>query len=124
MRSRPFSLNFDESTVNGTSQLDINVALLTEELLVERRMLTTIPLQGGTTGKEIASEVLSVLEKNDVDVKNLMSVATDGCGAMIGHMKGAQKYLRDRIPSLINTGGCMAHDLAILLKSSVKCLNS
>ena len=31
LQKRPYSLNFDESTVNGDSQLDINVSYLTEE---------------------------------------------------------------------------------------------
>ena len=119
LQDRPYSVNFDESTVNGTSQLVINVSCLTEDLLVEKRCLTTVALQNGTTGQELADEVIFQLENRSIDLLKMMSVSTDGCSGMIGTLKGAQKYLRDKIPTLPNWGGCADHDLANLLKSSV-----
>jgi len=119
MKNRPFSLNFDESTVNGDSQLDINVSYLDEDLLVKKRMFTTTALERGTTGEEIADQVLNVLRAEGVDPRMCMSVSTDGCGAMLGAFLGAQKHLRDQIPTLPSWGGCADHDLANLLKSSV-----
>ena len=119
LQDRPYSINFDESTVNGESQLDINISYLTPELLVEKRCLTTVALQHGTTGKEIALQVIHELTIRNIDPLKMMSVATDGCGAMIGVLQGAQKYLRDIIPTLPNWGGCADHDLANMLKSSV-----
>ena len=105
MRSRPFSLNFDESTVNGDSQLDINVSYLDVDLLVKKRMLSTIALERGTTGEEIAAHVLKALRTEGVDPKMCMSVSTDGCSAMLGAFNGAQKHLRDQIPTLPSWGG-------------------
>ena len=119
LQDRPFSLNFDESTVNGESQLDINVSYLTPELLVEKRCLTTVALQHGTTGKELALQVIHELKSRNIDPLKMMSISTDGCSAMIGVLHGSQKYLRDIIPTLPSWGGCADHDLANLLKSSV-----
>ena len=123
LQKRPYSLNFDESTVNGDSQLDINVSYLTEELLVEKRCLTTVALQGGTSGQELALQVIHELETRGIDPLKMTSVSTDGCAAMIGVLQGAQKHLRDIIPTLPSWGGCADHDLANLLKSSVAKLN-
>ena len=76
MKARPYSLNFDESTVNGDSQLDINVSYLEEDLHVKKRMFTTIALQRGTTGEEIAGQVLDALRAEGVDPRMCMSVST------------------------------------------------
>ena len=119
LQDRPYSLNFDESTVNGESQLDINVSYLTTELLVEKRCLTTVALQGGTTGKELALQVINELKSRNIDPLKMMAVSTDGCSAMIGVLNGAQKVMRDIIPTLPIWGGCADHDLANLIKSSV-----
>ena len=119
LQDRHYSVNFDESTVNGDSQLDINVSYLTPERLVEKRCLTTVALQHGTTGKEIALAVLQELKSRNIDPLMMMSVSTDGCSAMIGVLQGAQTHLRDIIPTLPAWGGCVDHDLANLLKSSV-----
>ena len=105
LQARHFSVNFDESTVNGDSQLDINVSYLTEQLVVEKRCLTTVALQEGTTGRELALEVVQALQDRDIDPLMMMSVSTDGCSAMIGYLEGAQKHLRDIIPTLPKWGG-------------------
>ena len=78
MKARPYSLNFDESTVNGDSQLDINVSYLEEDLQVKKRMFTTIALQRGTTGEEIADQVLDALRAEGVDPRiACLSAQTD-----------------------------------------------
>ena len=52
LQDRPYSLNFDESAVNGDSQLNINVPYLTPERLVEKRCLTTVALQASWDHRE------------------------------------------------------------------------
>ena len=49
----------------------------------------------------------------------MMSLLTDGCAAMIGTVKGAQKHISDAVPTLLAWGGRADHDLANLLKSAV-----
>lgn len=91
--------------MNGTSQLDINVSYLTEDLMVEKRCLTSVALQHGTTGRELALQVIHELQIRGIDPLKMMSVSTDGCSAMIGVYEGAHKHLRDIIPTLPSWGG-------------------
>ena len=123
MQLRPYSCNFDESTVNGKSQVALSVAYLTSELLVERRCLAVIEVKEGTSGQEMANLVLEELQTNNIPIQQMMSVKTDGCSAMLGALQGAQKYLRDKVATLPTFGGCIDHNLANLLKSAVKSLN-
>ena len=123
MQLRPYSCNFDESTVNGKSLVALNVAYLTAELLVERRSLAVIELEEGSTGQEMADLVVAELQTNNIPIQQMMSVKTDGCSAMLGALRGAQKLLRDKVATLPTFGGCIDHDLANLLKSAVKILN-
>ena len=62
LQARHYSVNFDESTVHGESQLDINVSYLNEELLVEKRCLTSVALHYVTTGRELAMQVIHDLK--------------------------------------------------------------
>lgn len=122
MRKRPYSINFDESTVNGVSEMTLNVAFLTSSLLVERRCFTILAITEGSTGKEMAQLVLAKLEENYIPTINMMSIKTDGCSAMIGKVKGAQKFLRDEVPTVPDWGGCVDHDLPNILKAALKVL--
>ena len=122
MQLRPYSVNFDESTINGKSELTLNVAFLTQDLLVERRCLAVIDVEEGTTGEEMANTVMKELVDNQIPLKMMMSVKTDGCSAMIGHLRGAQKFMREKVPTLLPNGGCVDHDLANVLKSAVQAL--
>ena len=68
MKSSPYSLNFDESTINKTSQLDINVSLVnSSSKLIEKHNFKTLAILGGTTGREIAELVLKSLEYDGID---------------------------------------------------------
>lgn len=45
MKKRHFSLNFDESEVNGDSLIDLNASYVNEDLLVEKRMFSAVPIE-------------------------------------------------------------------------------
>jgi len=122
MIKKPFSINFDESSVNGDSILDINVSYINSMGLVEKRMLTAIAMQEGTTGREVADTVVQTLQRLGVDHLKTMSVATDGCSTMLGVVKGAVTLLRAEIETLTDFGGCTSHDLSNILKAAVKSL--
>ena len=89
LKARTYSLKFDESKVNGQSQLDMNVSYLTTVGLVEKRCLTIVALKAGTTGRELALQVIKELTDRDINPLNMMSCSTDGCAAMIGTLQGA-----------------------------------
>ena len=120
MRKFPFSLNFDESTVNKSQQLNINVSYRNGDNCISKANFTTVEITEGTTGEDIANLVLKSLEENIIPMRNLLSVQTDGCAAMLGKFRGAQALLREKLPHLPNFGGCEAHDACNILKQGVK----
>ena len=52
-----FSLNFDETSINLKSQLNINVSYLSGDVIVKEN-LTTISMDSGTTAQEIVDAVI------------------------------------------------------------------
>ena len=122
LRASPFSLSFDESSINKTSQLDLNVSYV-QETVVIKRFLETIEMKAGTTAEEIVEAVFRVLDTNKIPVKNLVTISTDGCSAMLGKFKGVHAVMRERLPWLPDWGGCMAHSPSNMLKAATACLS-
>ena len=122
LRSNFFSLNFDESAVNKTSQLDLNVSFIKEKTAVKQN-LTTLSMDQGTSAQEVVDVVVEFFESNLIPLNNIIVVTTDGCSTMLGDDNGVQSILRRRIPHLPRWGGCSCHDLSNLLKAGVSKLN-
>jgi hypothetical protein len=120
MVARPFSINFDESTVNRKSLLVVDSCYVNEQCLVERRMYTCMEMEEGISGLEVADTVCTSLERDGGDLQILVVHASDGCSAILGKVKGAITILRQRIPTIPDWGGCTDHDLANLLKGGTK----
>ena len=114
LRSSFFSLNFDESAVNRTSQLDLNVSFIKEKTAVKQN-LTTLSMDKGTSAQEVVDVVVEFFESNLIPLSNIIVVTTDGCSTMLGDDNGVQSILRRRIPHLPRWGGCSCHDLSNLV---------
>ena len=99
-----FSLSFDESSINSTSQLDLNVSYVMGKEVI-KRFLETIEMKAGTTAEEIVEAVFKVLATNNIPEKNLVTISTDGCSAMLGKFKGVHALMRERLPWLPDWGG-------------------
>ena len=97
-----FSLNFDESSVNKTSQLDINVSYWneTEGGRISKRNLDTISLEGGTSADELTDEVIGILDKSFIRLENVVSISTDGCKVMLGEENGVHAILQRKMTHL------------------------
>ena len=121
MINQHYCLNFDESMVNGTSQMDVNASFLDEDFLVSRRMLTSIPLQEGATAQELTDTIVERLEQDGIDVKMMIQPATDGCHTMLGVVKGAVELLRKKVPTIQKWGG---NYLTNLIKNFLKLSNN
>ena len=121
LQTSPFSLSFDESSINSTSQLDLNVSYVQEKVVI-KRFLETIEMKAGTTAEEIVEAVFRVLDTNNIQEKNLVTISTDGCSAMLGRFKGVHALMRERLPWLPDWGGCMAHSPSNMLKAATACL--
>ena len=121
LQTSPFSLSFDESSIKGTSQLDLNVSYV-EGPAVMKRFFETIEMKDGTKAEEIVEAVVKALECNSIPLSNLVTISTDGCSAMLGKFKGVHALLRERLPWLPDWGGCMAHSPSNMLKAATACL--
>ena len=122
LRSNKFSLNFDESSVNKTSQLDLNVSFIKDSSTVKQN-LTSLSMEKGTSAEEIVNVVFGFLDSNVIPTSNVIIVTTDGCSTMLGDDHGVQSLLRARIPHLPRWGGCTCHDLSNLFKAGVSKMN-
>jgi hypothetical protein len=88
-----FSLNFDETSINLNSQLDINVSYLSGDVIVKEN-LTTISMESGTTAEEIVDAVIGQLEEFLIPLENIMVVTTDGCSTILGSDNGVHTLMR------------------------------
>ena len=121
MKKQFFSLNFDESSVLDTSQLNVVVSVFDESMkTVVKRNFTTISMEEGTTAEEIVEAVFGSLVTEGINLDKLVFIATDGCSTMLGQQNGVHVRMRALVPSLPDVGGCPAHDCSNLLKHATK----
>ena len=120
MKKHPFSLNFDESTVNKNQQLNINVSFRNDEDKIVKSNFVTVKVVEGSTGSDMAHMVLKSLDDESVPRFNFISEQTDGCAAMLGKFKGCHSVLKQSLPHLPDFGGCEAHDACNILKHGLK----
>ena len=127
LRKNKFSLNIDESQVNKTCQLDVNVSGYDSESETWfKENLTTISLEKGTKAEAIKDALLNELRSENVPTENCLFIQTDGCSTMIGSLNGFHVKIREEIPTLPNLdlGGCGSHDCSNVLKNAVKKLKN
>ena len=74
LRSSFFSVNFDESSVNSDTQLDVNVSYF-KDGRVQKSNWTTISLMEGTSAEEIVEAVASDFESHFVPLNNIVDVS-------------------------------------------------
>lgn len=91
-----FSLNLDESTSRGSqSILAILVQYFCEnENKIILRHLASVQLNC-STAIAIYSQIVSVIEENNIPWTNLVSVLMDSCNTMRGEKSGVEKRLRN-----------------------------
>lgn len=83
-----FSLALDESCdVTDTEQLIVWVRFDMEQKFKEE-LLALIPLQNTRTGEDIYKALKDCLLRNDINMRKLISVTTDGAPAMVGRRVG------------------------------------
>ena len=113
-----FSVGFDESEINKTSELEIMVRIATSSG-IDLRHYRTLDLYSATAAN-IVNDLLSQFDEDGVDYKNkLICAMTDGCNTMQGHLGGVKKLLRDKITELLDPGSCNDHHLSNAMKHAV-----
>ncbi|KAL4101107.1 hypothetical protein QTP88_021127 [Uroleucon formosanum] len=89
------NLAFDSSTdISGTSQCSIFVRYCTDQNSINEDLLKFIPMKGQTRGIDYLNVITNFLDNNDIDIKKLLCVCTDGCPSMTGCDKGFISLLK------------------------------
>ncbi|XP_061820754.2 SCAN domain-containing protein 3-like [Nerophis lumbriciformis] len=104
------SLAVDESTdTTDNAQLLVFVRYYDEEKgeFIED-VLSLANLSGQTRGEDIYKTISEMLNEKGIDLKKVVSIATDGAPAMLGREKGLVPRLRDHHPGLISYH-CIIH---------------
>lgn len=117
-----FSLQLDESTdITGKPQVITFVRFICENELIEQ-FLFCKDLPGTTTGLDIFQLVNNYFSTAGLSWQSCLSVCTDGCPAMVGHLKGFLALVKKENPDTIFTH-CFLHREALVAKSLVPELN-
>ena len=116
---KPYSLNYDGSTVGKTEQMVVNVSFRGKNNLIYKSNLTTLEVTNGT-GESISNMVTGFLLENKVKLELMISDQSDGCSTMLGRFKGCHEFNKRKIPTLPDLGGCLAHDACTIVKKGVK----
>ena len=116
VKSRPFSLQIDESTLPGNEALllcyvrFIRDERICEELLFARTVLTN------KTGEAIFRVVESFFNEKGIPLTNILTCATDGEPTMVGRHKGFLAYLKEAVPGILAIH-CVIHRQHLVAKN-------
>ena len=91
LRQNFFSLDIDESSVLNKTQLDVNVSYNYQGEW-NKRNLTTISLEEGTSARELANAFFTMFVSFDLPLKNCPKVTTDGPKVMLGEVAGFHNF--------------------------------
>ena len=117
LRTNFFSLNFDESSINKRTELDLNVSFVQKDRVVKTNF-KVIEMTGTTTADDIVTSVFGALDKVFIPRTNIVSISTDGCSTMLGAINGVHAIMRESLTHLPDWGGCMAHSPSNMLKAA------
>lgn len=92
-----FSLAFDSSTdISSTSQCSVFVRYCTEQNIIHEDLLKFLPMKNQTRGTDFLDIIGEFLEKNNIDIKKMVCVCTDGCPSMTGSEYGFVSLLKKK----------------------------
>ena len=113
-KAKCISLALDESTDNtDNAQLLVFVRFFDEErreFFEDVLGLTT--LHGHTRGDDIYEAVMEMLRDREIDLKHVVSIATDGAPSMTGRERGLVSRLKVHQPDLI-AYHCVIHQMVL-----------
>ena len=113
-----FSLALDESTdVSDFSQLAVFIRFIMPDFKINEELLGLVSLKDTTTGKDIKSAVVKLLDTCNICPAKLSAITTDGAPAMCGRNNGAIALLRSEpgYPDFISYH-CILHQQVLCAK--------
>ncbi|XP_045105202.1 SCAN domain-containing protein 3-like [Portunus trituberculatus] len=108
------SLAIDESTdVTDNAQLLVYVRFCNKDKKeICEDLLGVTPLETHTRGEDIYAAIKEMLRKRGIDLKQVVSVTTDGAPAMIGKERGAVSRMKEDNPDLL-AYHCLIHQTVL-----------
>ncbi|KFM71552.1 General transcription factor II-I repeat domain-containing protein 2, partial [Stegodyphus mimosarum] len=114
-----FSIACDESTdISGKAQLAVFLRSCDKNFNIFEELLELIPMPGTTTGEDIFTCVFGLLQKYNLPLAKLNSVATDGAPSMTGKNKGFVALLRKKLSEI---HGSNIHHMHCIIHQEVLC---
>lgn len=112
-----FSIACDESCdITDEAQVVLFCRYISTEGPREE-LIDMISLTSQTRGEDILKGIISSLETKEINLNNIISVATDGAPSMIGKYKGFVSLLREKLNHKIMTFHCIIHQEALCSQS-------
>lgn len=130
-----FSLQLDESTdIVDTAQLAVFVRMVFEDFKTKEELVKVVPLTGHTTGNDIFLAFKKLIECENIPMKKVVGLATDGAPAMVGLQNGFISLCRkdSDIPKFVSYH-CIIHQQSLcgkflsmnnVMKTVVKIVNN
>jgi len=130
-----FSLQFDESTDNSDmSQLSIFVRFVFSDSTVKEEYLKILPVKERTRGEDIYNVLKEFIISENIPLKKLVSITTDGAPSMVGYERGCLAlFKRDNdFPDFLSYH-CIIHQQSLcgkmlnlddVMKTAIKIINS
>lgn len=108
------SLAIDESTdVTDNAQLLVYVRFCNKDKKeICEDLLGVTPLETHTRGEDIYAAIKEMLRKRGIDLKQVVSVTTDGAPAMMGKERGAVSRMKEDNPDLL-AYHCLIHQTVL-----------
>ena len=112
-----FSIEADEATdASNESTIIVNIRYINSNGSAMSRFLGVRSLEQ-TNADTIFSGIQDILVSKQLDVKNMIGMATDGASVMVGHRTGVTTQFKRLNPKLL-TSHCMAHRLQLLTEKA------
>ncbi|GFW16790.1 general transcription factor II-I repeat domain-containing protein 2A [Trichonephila clavipes] len=137
-----FSLALDgTSDINDTAELSIFIRGVNSQMNITEELLELVSLKGTTTGRDVKDAVINCAQSREIDLKNLVGIATDGAYSMVGKTVGAVSLIFNLTKALGNSSNdfemlichCFLHlenlcaqvlNISHVMKVVVKVINS
>jgi hypothetical protein len=94
------SLQLDENTDIANEAILLTYVRYFYNNKIHEDILFSSKLETSTTGKNIFDTLVKFFTNTNVDLKNCISITTDGTAAMTGKHVGLIKLVKDIVPSL------------------------
>jgi hypothetical protein len=113
-----FSVALDESVdINDLARLAI-IARYCEKVRVYEELCYLLALHETTKAEDILSAFVEYFKNQNIDLKKLFCVMTDGAAAMVGKKNGSIKLLENHIGSRLLSFHCIIHQESFCAKIS------